>query len=149
MPRSNQSGPPGVPGGPETSAGPAISSELESLMNDYLGRGPTRARTYCSDDMIICVLEDELTKAERNLAALGREDEVREIRHLFHGALRDQAIAAVERVTGRRVISFMSDHDVGRDLGAQIFVLEPGAGAQGTLGGNVGAVGGSLDRATE
>jgi uncharacterized protein YbcI len=148
MPSSSQSGPPGVPGQPENAL--AISRELMSLMNDYLGRGPVRARTYFSEDMIVCVLEDALTKLERNLAALGREDEVRQIRHLFQGALRDQAIAAVERVTSRRVVSFMSDHDVGQDLGAQIFVLEPGANdTQGTTGGNVGAVGGSLDRATE
>jgi uncharacterized protein YbcI len=148
MPSSNQSGPPGVPGRPDTA--PAISRELTTLMNDYLGREPMRARTYFSDDLIICVFEDGLTKVERNLAALGREDAVRGIRHLFQGALRDQAIAAVERVTSRRVISFMSDHDVGRDLGAQIFVLERGANdTQGTTGADVGAVGGSLDRATE
>jgi uncharacterized protein YbcI len=141
MPSSNQSGPPGVPERPETAL--AISGELTTLMNDYLGRGPTRARAYFSDDMIVCVFEDALTKVERSLAALGRKDEVREIRHLFQGALRDQAIAAVERVTSRRVVSFMSDHDVGQDLGAQVFVLE------GSTEDSRGAVGGSLDRATE
>jgi uncharacterized protein YbcI len=143
MPSSSQSGPPGVPGPPESDASHAISRGLVELMNDYLGRGPTRARTYVSDDMIICVLEDALTKVERNLAAIGREDAVREIRHLFQGALRDQAVAAVERITSRRVISFMSDHDVGQDLGAQIFVLEGGPEDSRA------AVGGSLDRASE
>jgi uncharacterized protein YbcI len=34
-------------------------------------------------------------------------------------------VAEVERLTGRRVASFLSDHDTGSDLAAELFVLEP------------------------
>jgi uncharacterized protein YbcI len=150
MSSSSEFGPPDVPGRPESDAGVAISRELTMLIKDYIGRGPTHAQSFVTGDLIVCVFEGELTKVERSLAALGREGEVREIRHMFQGALRDQAIAAVERVTSRRVSSFMSDNDVGGDLGVQIFVLEPGAEKrEHAEAADVGAVGGSLDRATE
>jgi uncharacterized protein YbcI len=94
--------------------------------------------------MIICLLEDTMTKVEQNLKGIAGEHAVREIRHLFQGASRDQAIAAVERITGERVLSFMTDHDIAADISAQIFILERGEDHDAR-----GAVGGSLDRAAE
>jgi uncharacterized protein YbcI len=34
-------------------------------------------------------------------------------------------VAEVERLTGRRVTSFLSDQDTKRDLAAELFLLEP------------------------
>lgn len=101
----------------------AITREMTVLMKDFLGREPSTARSYLSDNLVVCLLDDTMTRVERNLAEIGGDQTVREIRQLFQGASRAQAVAAVERITGRRVVSFMFDHDAGPDVAAQIFVL--------------------------
>jgi uncharacterized protein YbcI len=105
-----------------------ISRDMVALMKDYLGRGPTRARTYIRDNLVVCVMQDTMTRAEKSLASKQRQEAVREVRRLFQETLREDATAIVERVTGRRVVSFMSDHDISKDVSAEIFVLEPGLG---------------------
>jgi uncharacterized protein YbcI len=105
-----------------------ISREMVSLMKEYLGRGPTRARTYVRDNLVVCVMQDTMTKAERSLVAGSNQHQVREIRRLFQDSLRDDAIAIVERIMGRKVLSFMGDHDIESDITAELFVLEPGLG---------------------
>ena len=108
---------------PSSESARAISRELVALTKEYSGRGPTGAKTYLHDDLVVCVLHDTLTQAELSLAAEARTELVGEIRRSFQGALRDQAIAAVERITGRRVISFLGDHDVATDHGVIVFLL--------------------------
>jgi uncharacterized protein YbcI len=103
----------------------AISREMVGLMKDYLGRGPTRARTYVRDNVIVVVLQDTMTKAERKLVQDGKPDAVRDVRRVFQETLRHETSEAVERLTGRKVISFLSDHDVQTDMAAEIFLLEP------------------------
>lgn len=44
---------------------------------------------------------------------------------LFQYAVEDQFRAAVEEVTERRVVSFMSAVDVDNDLASEIFLLAP------------------------
>ena len=39
--------------------------------------------------------------------------------------MREEAVAAVEEVTGRDVLSFMSENDVNPDVSAEVFVLQP------------------------
>ena len=54
----------------------AISNAVVGLLSEYVGRGPTKARTTHSGRFVLCVLEDTLTKAERSLAAVGDVDRV-------------------------------------------------------------------------
>jgi len=73
----------------------------------------------------VTVLRDVLTVAERTLIDLGRADTVREVRTTFEYNLEPTFRAAVERLTGRRVQSFMSQVDPVRGLGIEVFLLEP------------------------
>jgi uncharacterized protein YbcI len=102
-----------------------ISREMVALVKDYLGRGPTRARTYIRDNLVVCLMQDTMTRAEHSLAREQRQDAVRQVRRLFQDTLRGEATAIVERITGRKVISFLSDHDIDPDFAAEVFVLEP------------------------
>jgi uncharacterized protein YbcI len=47
-----------------------------------------------------------------------------EIRHEFQEAMRDECVAQIAELTGRRVVAFMSANHVEPDLGAEIFVLD-------------------------
>jgi uncharacterized protein YbcI len=38
--------------------------------------------------------------------------------------MRDDLVAGAELLTGRRVVAFLSDHDAGADMAAEVFVLD-------------------------
>ncbi len=103
-----------------------ISRAMVALFKEAMGRGPGRARTYIEDSLVVTVLHDTMTKAERTLKDENLEDHVRSLRRIFQGTFRDEAIATVERSTGRRVLAFLSDHAVDPDYAIEVFVLEPG-----------------------
>jgi uncharacterized protein YbcI len=101
----------------------AISNRLVQLLSEYTGRGPTRARTYLNDSIVVCVLRDTLTKGDRVLVARGQVQAVIDMRRTFQRTMRQEATAAVEELTGRPVIAFMSDHHVDPDVAVEIFML--------------------------
>jgi uncharacterized protein YbcI len=110
----------------------AISDEMVRLYKDQFGRGPTRVRTYwCGDDVLTSVLEETLTPAERNLAALGEHERLRETRMFFQYATVREFCEPVERLTGRTVKAFISGIDTAVDgLALETFLLHPeGSGA--------------------
>ena len=43
----------------------------------------------------------------------------------FQAAMREDAIASIEELTGRKVMAFMSANHIAPDLAAELFVLEP------------------------
>ena len=103
-----------------------ISRAMVALFKEATGRGPGRARTYIEDGLVVTVLHDTMTKAERTLKDENLEDHVRNLRRIFQGTFRDEAIAVVERLTGATVLAFLSDHAVDPDYAVEAFVLEPG-----------------------
>jgi uncharacterized protein YbcI len=103
----------------------AISTAVVSLFAEYLGRGPTRARTSFGRDVVTVILEETLTKAERRLVEEGESDAVINTRRIFQRTMREDLIAAVEQIMGRRVAGFLSDQSTDPDVSAEIFVLEP------------------------
>jgi uncharacterized protein YbcI len=112
----------------------AISNAIVQLLHEYSGRGPTRARTTIGDDVIVCLLAHTLTKSERKLVDAGEERLVLEQRAALQRLMRDQAIAAVEALSGRTVSAFMSNNHIDPDLAVETFVLVPPPGEQPTVG---------------
>ncbi|HKH14553.1 MAG TPA: Na-translocating system protein MpsC family protein [Solirubrobacterales bacterium] len=103
-----------------------ISRAMVALFKEAMGRGPGRARTYIEDGVVLTVLHDTMTKAEHTLKDENLEDHVRDLRRIFQGTFREEAIAVVERLTGRKVLAFLSDHAVDPDYAVEVFILEPG-----------------------
>lgn len=96
------------------------------LYKEQFGRGPERSRSYFAGrDTLICVLADTLTPVERSMRDMGELQRLRGIRMMFQYATETRFRAAVEEITGRQVLSFMSAIDVERDLACEIFVFEP------------------------
>jgi uncharacterized protein YbcI len=114
----------------DASVSAAVSNAVVSLVRQYTGRGPTRARTSISRDFVSVVMADTLTKAERRLAEDGKADLVLQIRHEFQKTMRDDLVAAVETITKREVIAFMSDNHIDPDMAVESFVLRPDAEAE-------------------
>jgi uncharacterized protein YbcI len=107
-----------------------ISRALVALFKEATGRGPNRARTYIEDSIVVTILYDTMTKAEKTLKDEHREDTVRDLRRIFQGTFREHAIELVEELTGRKVLAFLSDHAVDPDYAIEAFVLEPGLGEE-------------------
>ena len=105
----------------------AISNEMVRLFKEQFGRGPKRARTeFAGANCIVCILEDTFTPAERNLAAMGEDQRLRDTRQFFQYASVTEFVAPVERITGRRVRAFMSGLDPHADgMACEVFVLYP------------------------
>ena len=101
----------------------AIARGMVSLFKEYVGRGPTDARAFINDGLVVVLLRDTLTTAEKTLAQSEDEHLVLQLRRGFQGAMKDDAIALVERETGCEVKAFMSDNSLDPDYAAEIFVL--------------------------
>jgi uncharacterized protein YbcI len=105
-----------------------ISKEIVRIYKDQFGRGPTKVRShFAGPDILVCVLENTFTPAERSLQAMGEHQRLRDMRIFFQYASTAEFTEAVERVTGRRVRSFISGIDTNTDVACEMFVLEPQA----------------------
>lgn len=103
----------------------AISKMAVHVVREHVGRGPSRTRTYLRDDLAVVLMRDTFTTAERTLLERGQEDLVLRGREALSAAMCDDLSLGVEALTGRAVLACMSDHDVGHDLAATVFVLGP------------------------
>lgn len=102
-----------------------ISNAVVRLLSDYTGRGPTRARTYIDPDLVTVVLRDTLTKGEKSLVANDQADLVLAARKAYQTVMKPELVAAVEELTGRKVLAFLSDNHLEPDIAIESFVLEP------------------------
>ncbi len=109
----------------------AISNHVVRTMSEYTGRGPTRARTYLNDEVVIVVLQDTLTKGERSLVSDGRDELVLTTRKAYQGTMRHDLIGGIEAILGRTVRAFMSDNHVDPDVAVEVFLLEADARTDG------------------
>jgi uncharacterized protein YbcI len=108
-----------------------ISNAIVGLLHDYTGRGPTKARTHFGANLVSVLLADTMTRAERSLVDAGKYELVLDVRKEFQRTMRNEMVSAVEGLTDRKVIAFMSDNHIDPDLALESFVLEPnGAGPE-------------------
>ena len=102
-----------------------ISQAVVRIHAEHYGKGATQAKTYVWDNLVVTVLRDVLTVAERTLVDVHQADKVRELRATFQSSLEPTFRTAIERLTGRRVDSLMSQVDPDRGIGVEVFVLGP------------------------
>lgn len=102
-----------------------ISRAVVKIHAEQYGRGPDRAKTIWQRDVIVCLLEEVYTPAERTLIQAGRFDQVRSLRIAFQDEVEPVLRAAVEAVTGRRVRAYLSQVCAEPEVASEVFVLEP------------------------
>lgn len=103
----------------------AIANEIGRLVADFTGRGAQKSRAFVQNDIVVCLLEDAATKAERNLVAAGKAELVRFQRDALQRAMEVQLVACVERLTGRTVGTFLSGISTLGESSVEVFVLQP------------------------
>jgi uncharacterized protein YbcI len=103
----------------------AISDGLVALLKEFYGRGPTRAKSYYEDDLVVCLLRGGFSRVEQTLLEGGRGSTVIQQRMEFQDLMRDRFEAVIEHATGRSVIGFMSGNQQHPDMMCEVFVLAP------------------------
>jgi uncharacterized protein YbcI len=103
----------------------AISDGLVGLLKEFYGRGPTRAKSYYQDDLVVCVLRGGFSRVEETLLEGGRGPAVIHQRMEFQELMRERFEAVIERATGRAVIGFMSGNQQHPDMMCEVFILAP------------------------
>jgi uncharacterized protein YbcI len=101
-----------------------ISREMARLHSEYYGRGPTKTKTVVADDVVVVVLEETFTRAERTLVERGEIDAVQQIRRRFQQAMKDDFTSLIEQATGRKVRAFLSETNLEADISVEFFLLE-------------------------
>jgi uncharacterized protein YbcI len=103
----------------------AVNDAMIALHERYYHRAPASARTQLLDDEILaCVMGGVYTEVEKTMIELQRQTVVQETRSAFQSAMQDRFIDEVERLSGRRVLAFISNCHVGPDLEVELFVLD-------------------------
>jgi uncharacterized protein YbcI len=103
----------------------AISNAVVGALTRTTGRGPTKAKTTIGDNGVFVVLQDTLTRGEQVLADAGESVAVLDLRRRWQRVMQADVSREIERLTGRKVIGFMSDNHIDPDLAVEVFVLEP------------------------
>jgi uncharacterized protein YbcI len=104
--------------------GAAISTAVVHMLAQRTGKGPTRAKTTLGENGVFVVLEDNLTRAERNLAEAGEGAAVMDVRRRWQHVMREEMTSKVEELTGRKVVGFLSDNHIDPDIAVEVFMLE-------------------------
>lgn len=103
----------------------AISAAMVRLYAEVYGHDRTTASTYINDNVVVCILEGILTSSEQALIAAGNDSEVIDGRVAFQADREDAFSAAVERLTLRRVVAFMSANQTTPGIACEMFFLAP------------------------
>jgi uncharacterized protein YbcI len=108
----------------------AVTDAMVGLHQRYYHRVPVTAKTMLlGGDLLACVLGGVYTDVEKTMIELQRTTIVQETRSAFQTAMQHKFIAAVEALSGREVLAFISNHHVGPDIEIELFMLRPEAGA--------------------
>jgi uncharacterized protein YbcI len=102
-----------------------ISAAMVELYAEVYGHDRTTATTYINGDVVVCILEDILSSAEQELVAAGGASEVIDGRIAFQADREDEFSAAVERLTHRRVVAFLSGNQASPGIACELFFLQP------------------------
>ena len=109
----------------------AVTEAMVALHEQYHHRAPVTAKTLLlGEDLLACVLGGVYTDVEKTMIEIQRTTIVQETRNAFQNAMQHKFINSVERLSGRNVLAFMSNHHVGPDIEVELFMLVPRSGVQ-------------------
>ena len=100
-----------------------VANEIVRLKAQYYGKGPTEAKAFLNDEVLVVVLKGGLTTVERTLLDAGDAHLVRQVRLRFQEVMEANFVDAVQRLTKQNVASYMSQIVFNPDYCFEFFVL--------------------------
>lgn len=101
-----------------------LSNEMVRAQKRFFGKGPTEAKSYMLDDMLIIVMRGGLTTAEKTMLEFGQPDQVRQFRQIFENEMTERLTDMVEELTGRKVATYQSQIMFDPHLVVEMFVFD-------------------------
>lgn len=101
-----------------------IANAFVAMHKEFYGRGPTKARAHVERNLLVVLLQGGYSRAEQTLHERGRDYAIVDSRTAMQQAMAETCVATIERLTGRKVYSFMGASDPNREMQAEVFVLE-------------------------
>ncbi len=101
-----------------------ISNEIVRAQKHFFGKGPTSAKSYMLDDLLLVVMRGSMTTAERSMLEFGQQDEVRQFRQVFENEMTERLVGIVEELTGRKVLGYQSQIVFEPDIVVELFVFD-------------------------
>ncbi len=83
-----------------------LSNEMVRAQKEFFGKGPTQAKSYLLDDLLLIVMRGGMTTAETTMLRFGHPDLVRQFRQLFQNEMTDRLVGMVEDLTKRKVATY-------------------------------------------
>lgn len=103
----------------------AISTAIVGILREHYGRGPMKAKTYAFDDVITCVMRGTgLTPLEKTIMEGGEPGRVLAIRKDFQASVGERYKQAIEELTGRKVVAFLSEASLDPDVTVEMFFVD-------------------------
>jgi uncharacterized protein YbcI len=106
---------------PEIAA--AISAEITTIHVDSYETQVLLTVTHVLEDLVVVVLDIELSPIENRIVEFGRGNLVHELRDAVQSAEAASFTAVVERATGRRVVAFASHTHIDPPFVVELFRL--------------------------
>ena len=127
-----------------------ISNEMVRAQKKFFGKGPTEAKSYILDDLLVIVMRGGMTTAEKTMLEFGQQDQVRQFRQLFENEMTERLTDMIERLTGRKVLTYQSQVMFEPDVVVEMFVFDSAADAGDRTATAEGQVGdSSIGQATD
>lgn len=114
----------GVEAEPGSSMTAEVSNAMVGLKKKFYGRGPTKAKAFINDNYVFCVLDGGLTQNEKTLLDAGEARLVRSYRLRFQEVMAEPTTEAVERITGRKVLTYNSQIMFDPTVVVEMFILD-------------------------
>jgi uncharacterized protein YbcI len=103
----------------------AISNSIVRILRERYGRGPMKAKTYALDDIIVVVLRaGGFTAAEQTMIDSGEPERVVAMREDFQRVMAEDYKNAIEDLTNRKVLAFLSNAHVEPELTIEVFFVD-------------------------
>lgn len=102
-----------------------ISEQITAIHVETYATPITHVTTHVLDDLVVAVLDIELSTIEQRMVTSGGGELVHQLRHAVQHEEEASFRAVVERATGRRVVGFASHTHLDPPWVAEVFRLGP------------------------
>lgn len=100
-----------------------IARTVVQIYRSFRGRGPSKARAFFRDDVLVVVLEDVMTPSERSLMLNGGAADALALRRDVHEVMRPALTASVEALSGCSVRALVGESHDDPDVAVEVFLL--------------------------
>ena len=97
---------------------------MASMQKTAFGKGPTSTRSYLFDDMLLIVMRDGLTVAEKTMLEFGQGDLVRNFRQQFENHMTERIVGMIEELTERKVLTYQSQNMFNPHVVVEMFIFD-------------------------